>query len=344
MTKLFSWMDVRISAAVLLAVLGCAFAIDFVVGAPIAVLLLLQLAIVMVAFKCAPASTYLTALIGAVCFNYFFTAPRYSFHMFNQDDILNLIVFLIVALVTSQFASRYRQQQALISQVRLRNQILLSVSHDLRTPLAGIIGNLSTYKEYQGVLPQSDKDELLNSATAESHRLHHYIENLLQATKMIHGAVRLETEKDSVVTILEGLIARVNKGGQRLSLTVEGEVGATPVNRDLIKQAFFNVINNALTYSVKDWPITVKIMQHDEYLRIDIFNAGVTPTAEDRVHMFDLFYSKRQNMSSDKGTGLGLSVAKGIIAAHGGRIECVEVSVGCLMRIDLPMKDQEVSP
>lgn len=338
MTKLFSWEHVRTSSAVLLGVLLCSFAIDSMINSPIAVLLLLQLGIVMVAFKCSPAFSYLTACLGAICFNYFFTAPRYSFHMLNQDDILNLLVFLIVALVTSQFAVRYRQQQILIDQVRLRNQILLSVSHDLRTPLAGIIGNLSTFKEYQALLTESEKDELLNSATAESHRLHQYIENLLQATKMVHGSVRLDKEYCSLASILEGLATKVNANGLRMALSVNA-LDNIAINRELIEQALFNVIDNALTYSLKDWPITVKASHHQTSIRIDIFNTGITPSAEDRIHMFDLFYSRRQNISTDKGTGLGLSVAKGIITAHGGSIECVKVDAGCLMRIELPKDD-----
>lgn len=314
--------------------------IDQSLGSTIAVLLILQLSIVIIALQCHSRMAYFAAVAEALSFNFLFTDPRYSLRMFHQDDMINLVVFVAVAFTTSQLAERYRRQQNALKQMRLRHQILLSVSHDLRTPLAGIIGNLTTIKEYSAQLNEAEKNELLDSAITESHRLHQYIENLLQATKLQHGVVRINKAQESILHILKNVIERFSSSSERVSVDVKGSVKLLEVSRALLEQALFNVLDNALRYSPKDKSVRVTVEQNHEQVVIDIYNQGQPLKPDEAENMFELFYSGGEKKSADSGSGLGLSVAKGVISAHQGTIECIDVEQGCLIRITLPSGQQ----
>ncbi|SBS25116.1 Sensor histidine kinase YycG [Marinomonas spartinae] len=308
------------------------------IGSSTVVLLILQLSVVVVAFLCRPRWVYIVALLEALYFNFLFTVPRYSFEMFNGDDIINLLVFLLVAVVTSQLSDLYQHQQNQLKQEQLRNSILLSVSHDLRTPLSAIIGTLSTLKEYMGKLSSKQKEELLDSAMVESHRLHQYIENLLQVTKLQHGVVVPKKSQQSIVHIIHLVIDRFTQQKSRLVLQTQDNLPLVNVSSSLIQQAIFNVIDNALRYSPNDKCVTisVRVSQANAQVIVDIQDEGVGIRQDQAESIFELFYSQNSLKRSDSGTGLGLAVAKGILSAHGGTIQAIPLVKGCLIRIGLP--------
>lgn len=337
-----SWLQKRylLSASVLVLALVTSLGLEHWLGSTIAVLLILQLSIVVIAFQYKPRIVYVAAIVEAISFNFLFTTPRYSLQMFVLDDIINLVVFIMVAFITTQLAERYRRQQNALEQVKLRHQILLSVSHDLRTPLAGIIGNLTTFKEYHMQLQAKEKDELLDSAIKESHRLHQYIENLLQATKLQHGVIHIQKQQESIVHIIKSVIVRLHPSTIGIEVVVNGTVPLVDVSRALLEQALFNVLDNALRYSPKDKQVFVTIYQSQQDVVIDVYNQGQSLQHNEAELMFELFYSGKEKRSEGSGAGLGLSVAKGVVAAHQGNIRCVEVEQGCLIRISLPRSQQ----
>ncbi|MGU3812828.1 sensor histidine kinase [Vibrio diabolicus] len=338
-----SWQQKHylLSTSVFILALVVSLGLDHWLGSTIAVLLILQLSIVVIALQCHSRIAYVAAILEAVSFNFLFTTPRYSLQMLQLDDIINVLVFIVVAFTTSQLAERYRRQQNALEQVQVRHQILLSVSHDLRTPLAGIIGNLTTFKEYQMQLQAKEKDELLDSAIKESHRLHQYIENLLQATKLQHGVVRIQKQQESIVHIVKSVIDRFASSNTNIKMVVNGTVSLVGVSRTLLEQALFNVLDNALRYSPKDKPVSVTIYQSQQNVVVDVYNQGQSIKSSEAERMFELFYSGKEKRSDDSGSGLGLSVAKGVVSVHQGHIECVEVQQGCLIRISLPSSKQE---
>lgn len=313
--------------------------IDYFSASTIAVLLVLQLAVVAIALQCNANFAYFAAVFEATSFNFLFTTPRYSLQMFNLEDILNLTVFLLVALTTSKLAEHYRRQQDALEQAQLRNSILLSVSHDLRTPLATIIGTLTTLKEYMPKLSASQKDELIDSAASESHRLHQYIENLLQATKLQHGALKFSLSENTIINVLHQAIGRFAAAQPRIIIDSTAELPPLMISSSLIEQAIFNVLDNALRYSPLDKPVTVTAYQQGDVLQLDIQDEGVGIAPAEAQAIFELFY--RQHPSTDGGAGLGLAVAKGIITAHGGKISTEPASKGSLIRIALPIKKRE---
>lgn len=298
-------------------------------------LLLLQLAVIIVALRGDSVPALTVGVLGALMFNYGFTEPRYTFHMTEVDDIVNLLVFLIIAVVSSQMTIHFRSQRDALRHAQLQSSLLLSVSHDLRTPLATIIGTLSTLQAYQNRLSESERNELLNGAIEESHRLHRYVENLLQATKIQHQAVQLNPEPQSIVPILRRIIQRFDS--PRLHFEHQTDLPAVWVRESLIEQALYNVIDNALAYSPKTEPVAIQVDRADTgTVRIQVQDrgAGIPPALRDKV--FDPFFSTRSGDSGEGGTGLGLSVAAGLIHAHRGRIAIHNQEPGCTVTITLP--------
>lgn len=298
-------------------------------------LLVLQLAVVTVALLKERPSAILAGVLGALVFNYFFTEPRYSFHMTELDDIVNLMIFLVIALITSQLAVYYRSQQEALKKAQLRSSILLSVSHDLRTPLSSIIGTLSTMQEYGHRLTPAEQQELLTAALDESHRLHRYVENLLQATKLQHGELRLNLSEQSIMQVINAVTERF--ASPRIQVQFDRPLPQVKVREYLLAQALYNLIDNALKYSPQGSPVLIRVSADSQWLSIQVSDQGPGIPLRTRDKVFELFYSTRQGDAGEGGTGLGLAVAKGIVEAHGGRLEILPVDTGSTFAVRLPV-------
>ncbi len=162
----------------------------------------------------------------------------------------------------------------------------------------------------------------------------------MQATKLQHGVVRIQKQQESIVHIVKSVIGRFSSSTTSIEVVVNGAVSLVDVSRALLEQALFNVLDNALRYSPKDKQVRVTIYQNQQNVVIDVYNQGQSLQADEAERMFELFYSGKEKRNDDSGSGLGLSVAKGVVSAHQGHIECVEVQQGCLIRISLPSSQQ----
>jgi len=296
-------------------------------------LLIFQLAVVITALHGNKPSAIFAGILSGVLFNYFFTAPRFSLHMSDIDDIVNLLIFLIVAILTGYLAAFYRAQQVALERAELRASILMSVSHDLRTPLSTIIGSLSSLQEYYDRLAQSEKEELLQGALEESHRLHHYIENLLQATKL-HQGIKLNGTSQELFPIIKNAVNRFET--DRIQIVSTSLSPRVFTSAYLLEQAIYNVIDNALKYSPSQLPIKICCSSDDSMVHLDVSDQGPGIEQKHQDTVFDLFFSTRKGDSGHGGSGVGLTVAKGIVEAHHGKISVLPETDGCIVRISLP--------
>jgi K+-sensing histidine kinase KdpD len=297
-------------------------------------LLIFQLAVVITAFPGNKPIAIFAGILSGVIFNYFFTTPRFSLHMSDVDDIVNLFIFLIVAVLTGYLAAFYRAQQEALELAELRASILMSVSHDLRTPLSTIIGSLTSLQEYQDRLPKPEKEELLQGALEESHRLHRYIENLLQATKL-HQGIKLNGIKQELFPIINNVVSRFDS--DRIQVIFTGISPKIFASAYLLEQAIYNVIDNALKYSPSIYPVKISYSTEDNStVHLDVSDKGPGIANKNKDAVFDLFFSTRKGDAGQGGSGMGLTVAKGIIEAHKGSISILPDTTGCVVRISLP--------
>lgn len=303
--------------------------------------LILQLGVLIVALLTSFLPALCATMLGVLCFNFLFTEPRLSLHMSDVDEIMTMLAFIAVALATSHLATSFRTQQAELRKAQLRSNILTSLSHDLRTPLASVIGTLSTLQTYQDKLAKPERDELLQAALDESDRLHHYIENLLQATRLQYNELQLKASPQAIGPLITAVLARFPEQ-HRLHLLLAPALPPVEVQGSLVQQALYNVIDNALKYSPKELPVTVQVTQQDaDTVVVMISDQGPGIAKEHQPHIFKMFYSTRQGDAGTGGTGLGLTVAAGIIAAHHGSIRLQPSTLGCVIEIRLPVSQQD---
>ncbi|WP_420933917.1 sensor histidine kinase [Alteromonas sp. A081] len=319
---------------VTLSVLGCVFLSQWFL--PLGgILLVLQLSTVCVSLLFNQYHGIAAALVSALCFNYFFTQPRYSFHMSNVEDAINFFTFVVVALISSELVNFYRKQQKALRQAQLQTDILRSVSHDLRTPLSTIIGSMETLQQY--ALPEQQKQALVQGALEEGQRLHHYIENLLLATKIQHGELLTVKENTDVFDMLVALKKRFDNN--RISLKNHTQQLTIEANSQLMQQAIYNVIDNALKYTKDN--VDIVISSPAKHALIAIFDYGEGIANNDMEAPFTLFSTSRLGDVGTGGVGLGLNVARAIVTAHGGKISLNNTSSGLCATIELPLSKKE---
>lgn len=224
---------------------------------------------------------------------------------------------------------------------KLRAAILTSLSHDLRTPLAGILGAAGALRELSDALSKSDKTELLDTIVEESERLNRFIANLLDMTKLEAGAVSPNIAPHALSELIGTTLARAAKIAASHKIELDLATGLPMVNVDavLLEQALFNLIDNASKYAPVGSTIRIQGWQENDLVRLQVLDEGPGIPADATDRIFDRFYRVHKEDTVRAGTGLGLAVSRGFIEAMQGRIVAGNRSdrQGAVFTITLPL-------
>jgi two-component system sensor histidine kinase KdpD len=246
-------------------------------------------------------------------------------------------ILLVENLKAAQVAAQTEQ---------LRSALLSSVSHDLRTPLASIIGSVSSLLEYREILKQEDQHDLLQTVLEESQRLNRYIQNLLDMTRFGHQRVELTREWVDLNDLVSAAVERFGRTASQLRIDVEiaPEVALICVHGALIEQALVNILDNALDFSKPGDSILISGSLGDGATVIDIVDQGPGIEEAEREKVFDMFYTGGRPDDRRHGVGLGLAICRSIVEAHGGTIDALPGpdKVGACMRIRLPVSENPI--
>ncbi len=323
--------------------------------------MLLLVAVVAVAVRAHRATALYAAVLSFLAFNFFFTEPQYRFEIQRREDAITVFAFLLTALLASQLAARLREQMVdtaerarlaaelararLESETeRLRGALLASVSHDLRTPLAAMIGAATSLSAFEAQLGREDRAALLETILAESQRLDRYIQNLLDMTRLGHGTLTLHRDWIGADEIVGATVERARRcfPSVRVDVRAEPSLPLLYVHPALIEQALFNVVENAAKFSQPGGTIDIALSREAETVHIDVIDRGPGIPESERERIFDRFYSVARGDRGGEGTGLGLAICQGMLGAHGGRIDALDgpEGVGTRMRLTLPLIDQ----
>ena len=223
---------------------------------------------------------------------------------------------------------------------RLRAALLSSVSHDLRSPLAAIIGAASSLDNYGASMESGDRHSLLETIRIEGGRLDRYIQNLLDMTRLGYGGLKIERDWIGIDELVGSAMARLQRyqPAARFELHLPDTTEPIWVHPALVEQAIFNVLENGTRFSPPGEAVRVDATLEDGNLRIDVSDHGPGVPPVDRERIFDMFYSVTRGERSGQGTGLGLAICRGMIGAHGGRVEALDGpgDRGTTIRILLP--------
>ncbi len=205
---------------------------------------------------------------------------------------------------------------------RLRQALLTSISHDLKTPLASVLGAASTIRDLGAMLDEAAKTELLATVIEEAERLNRFIANLLDMTKLEAGAVAPNLAQHDIGEIVSAVLERASKilARHRVEVEIAPDLPTLDVDAVLLEQVLFNLIDNAAKFAREGTTIRVQSWQDQGQVVLRILDEGdgIPPADEERV--FDKFYRARKGDSVRPGTGLGLAISRGFIEAMAGTI------------------------
>ena len=205
---------------------------------------------------------------------------------------------------------------------RLRSAMLTSVSHDLRTPLASIVGALSTLRSDEGRYDQATRRELVDTALGESKRLDRFVGNLLDMTRLDAGAIVPRCEPVEVGDLVSTTLRRAAPllEGHVVEPSVAPDLPVVSLDFVLAEQALFNLLDNAGKYSDPGSRVEVIARRAGDRLEIVVQDEGPGLPADAIDRLFDKFYRADGGDRRRAGTGLGLAIARGFVEAQGGTI------------------------
>jgi two-component system sensor histidine kinase KdpD len=205
---------------------------------------------------------------------------------------------------------------------KLRSALLTSISHDLKTPLASIMGAAGALKEYGAAISEQDRDEMLSTVAEESERLNRFIANLLDMTRIGSGAMQPNFAMHYVGDIVGTALRRAAKITARHKIVVDLQPDLPMVRLDpvLFEQVLFNLLDNAAKYAGAGSTITIRGWADNGSMVVQVIDEGPGIPAGDLERVFDSFYRVSKGDQVRAGTGLGLSICKGFVEAMGGTI------------------------
>ncbi|KAA0697328.1 sensor histidine kinase KdpD [Neorhizobium sp. P12A] len=205
---------------------------------------------------------------------------------------------------------------------RLRSALLTSISHDLKTPLAAILGASGTLREYFHSMPEDDRNDLLSTVIDESERLNRFIANLLDMTRIESGAMEPNYALHYAGDIAGSAMRRAAKilGHHKTDMSIPSDLPMVRVDAVLFEQAVFNLLDNAAKYAPEGSVIRISARADEENVIIQVSDEGPGIPPGDLNRVFDTFYRVRKGDQVRAGTGLGLSISRGFIEAMGGTI------------------------
>ncbi|TPW27202.1 sensor histidine kinase KdpD [Martelella alba] len=211
---------------------------------------------------------------------------------------------------------------------RLRTALLSSVSHDLRTPLVSILGAAESLENQ--ILTDNLRAILITTIRDEGERLDRYIQNLLDMTRLGHGALKPRTSPSDLRELVGAARQRL-RGPLRdhpLKIDIPDDFPPVDVDPILMEQVFVNILDNAAKYSGVGAPIEVAAQLTDGMIEVAIQDKGAGFPAGEENRVFDMFWRATQGDGKPAGAGLGLAICRGIVEAHGGTISASAVPQG----------------
>jgi two-component system sensor histidine kinase KdpD len=223
-----------------------------------------------------------------------------------------------LSLEVDRLQDNARSAQIETEKERLRSSLLSSISHDLRTPLAAIIGSASSLLQSAGGPSSAEARELLENIQSEGEWLARLVHNLIETTRLESGAAKMKKEPGSIEEILGAALGRLDKvlAARKVTVSLPDDLPMVPVDGVLLEQVFINLLENAARHTPRGTPIEIRAAAVKDHLDIEVADhgPGIAPDELDRV--FEKFYHSK----SSKGAGLGLAICRAIVSVHGGRI------------------------
>ncbi|MBI4930709.1 MAG: DUF4118 domain-containing protein [Bacteroidetes bacterium] len=308
----------------------------------VALILLVTVSFIAMFFDIFP--VLLGALLSALIWNFFFIPPKFTFHIGDTEDVLMFLMYFLIATVNAVLTYKIRQieketmkEEEKERTLKLYNTLLNSLSHELKTPIATIMGATDNLESNAGKLSEQNKDELLSEISSATSRLNQQVENLLNMSRLESGFIQPKKDWMDITELIYNVAKRVeeNKITQKINININPEIPMFKLDKGMIEQVIYNLLSNAVLYTPEQSAIGITAVCHVDILQIIVEDNGNGFPADEIAKVFDKFY--RLKNSKAGGTGLGLSIVKGFVEALSGKIKLENISTGgARFTIDIP--------
>ena len=238
--------------------------------------------------------------------------------------------------------------QRTVEAERLRSALLTSISHDLKTPLASVLGAASTLRDLASNLSDQEKLDLLGTIIDESERLNRFIANLLDMTKLESGAVVPNVTVQDLGEIVGSALRRAARilANHNIEVGIAADLPMLELDAVLFEQVLFNVLDNAAKYSPPGSTIRLQSWREHKSVYLQILDEGEGIPPAECEHIFDKFYRVQKQDQVRAGTGLGLAISRGFVDAMHGTITAGNRTdrSGAVFTIALPIPDKPELP
>jgi two-component system sensor histidine kinase KdpD len=228
---------------------------------------------------------------------------------------------------------------------RLRSALLTSISHDLKTPLAAVLGAAGTLRSLSTALNESEKAELVGTIVDEAERLNRFIANLLDMTRLESGAVVPNAALHDLGEIVGSALGRASKILIRHHVEVDlaKDLPMVDVDPVLFEQVLFNLLDNAAKYAPGGTTVRIQSWRDRNSVVLQVLDEGEGVPPNDLENIFDKFYRVQKVDQVRAGTGLGLAISRGFVEAMHGTISAANRTdrSGAVFTITLPVPVQE---
>jgi two-component system sensor histidine kinase KdpD len=299
----------------------------------VAFILLLTVSIAAVLFDIIP--VFVTAVLGALIWDYFFIPPHYTFQVGSTEDSILLLMYFVIALVNAVLTYKIRQIEKIgrakeekANAVKLYDTLLNSLSHELRTPIATIIGATDNLESNNHNLTAENKEELIAEISKATFRLNQQVENLLSMSRIESGFIRPKKDWCDIIEVIYEAVKRIEESHitQKININVNPDIPFFKLDKGMVEQIIYNLVNNAVQYTPDESRIDITAHGYGDVLELIIEDNGQGFPEEEIKNVFDKFYRLRNTKTG--GTGLGLSIVKGFTDAMGGSIELKNLPTG----------------
>lgn len=283
-------------------------------------------------------ATLLAAVLSVFILNFFFIKPYYTLHIYSSEEAMLLLMFFIVALVNGALTLKIRKareaarlMEAKLNTMKLYDTILDSLSHELRTPIATIMGSIGMMQDKDSQLTDEIKKKLLSEMEKASLRLNHQVENLLNMSRLESGHIKPKLDwcdiEELVYKAIDSLTIELAQ--HEVIVSKRDYMPLFRLDYGLMEQIFYNLLFNAAQYSPPGSQIIVIIeykpkvnfeFSEDKWFTCNIRvedNGKGFPEAHIE-NAFEKFF--RVDNSVTGGIGLGLSIVKGLTEAQNGKV------------------------
>ena len=288
------------------------------------------------------------SVLATLAVNYAFTYPYFSFDFSITGYPFTFITMFTVSLIVGMLTIRTRHQEQIrtdIEKEKIYNNLLRSVSHDIRTPLTSIIGSAGAYLDNKNILSDDKKNKLVSDIKDEANWLIRVVENLLSITRISNNTTSLRKNLEVVEEIVAEAVSKFKRRFPDMAVhtKVPDELLLVPMDAILIEQVITNLLENSVHHGKHTTDIDISVFTKDKAAVFRVTDNGIGIEKDILPIIFTTYIKSTESNGDDhKNMGIGLSVCMSIIKAHGGNMYAKNLpDGGACFEFHLPFESEE---